>query len=108
MIEQATERAEALLALRDRRNCEIDGQLFGDPAWDMLLFLFTQRAAGRKTTAGSACDASRVPPTTALRYISMLASKQLIIKHVAENESGVHYLELTTETYIKLTDLLAS
>ena len=38
----------------------------------------------------------------------MLASKQLIIKHVAENESGVHYLELTTETYIKLTDLLAS
>ena len=46
--------------------------LFADPAWDILLDTYVQNASDRPVSITSACIASRVPPTTALRWITLL------------------------------------
>ncbi|MBN8502214.1 MAG: winged helix DNA-binding protein, partial [Sphingomonadales bacterium] len=49
-----------------------DGDLFGDPAWDMLLDLTAARAEHTRVSVTSLCIASGVPPTTALRWIGQM------------------------------------
>jgi DNA-binding MarR family transcriptional regulator/DNA-binding response OmpR family regulator len=49
-----------------------DGDLFADPAWDILLDLAAARAEHKRVSVTSLCIASGVPPTTALRWIGQL------------------------------------
>ncbi len=49
-----------------------DGELFADPAWDMLLDLTAARVEHTRVSVTSLCIASGVPPTTALRWIGQL------------------------------------
>ena len=49
-----------------------DGDLFADPAWDMLLDLTAARAEHLRVSVTSLCIASGVPPTTALRWIGQM------------------------------------
>jgi hypothetical protein len=48
------------------------GDLFADPAWDMLLDLTAARAEQIRVSVTSLCIASGVPPTTALRWIGQM------------------------------------
>lgn len=50
----------------------LDGDLFADPAWDMLLDLTAARAEHSRVSVTSLCIASGVPPTTALRWIAQM------------------------------------
>ena len=43
----------------------VDAELFGDPAWDMLLDLTAARAEHTRVSVTSLCIASAVPPTGA-------------------------------------------
>jgi hypothetical protein len=94
-IAKALERASALIGLRIRRERLFGGELFGEPAWDILLDLFIQRARGKKTSSTSAALASRAPSTTALRYISMLTTRGWVNRSVAVHDKRVYYIELT-------------
>lgn len=66
--------------LRGRRLRErfIPGELFGEPAWDMLLDLYAAGLEGRLISVSSACLASAVPPTTGLRWLNKLIESGLI------------------------------
>lgn len=55
-----------------------DLDLFAEPAWDILLDLFIQTSRGRKISVTSACIASNVAPTTALRWLNFLEEKGLL------------------------------
>jgi hypothetical protein len=107
-MESAVERAVALLDLRKKRDLNLGTDLFGEPAWDIMLDLFIRRAAGRRTNATSAAIASRAPTTTALRYIALLEKRGLLDKNVAEHDLRVQYVELSDEAYEKMTDLLSA
>lgn len=63
--------------LRSRRLREqfFGDDLFGDPAWDMMLDLMAARLAGERVSVSSLCIASAVPPTTALRWIRHLTDR---------------------------------
>jgi hypothetical protein len=52
--------------------------LFGEPAWDILLDLFASEAEGKAVSISSACLASSVPMTTALRWVARLEREGLI------------------------------
>ncbi len=60
--------------LRDRF---FGGDLFADPAWDMLLDLMAARLERRQVAVSSLCIAAAVPPTTALRWIRTLTQAGL-------------------------------
>ena len=66
------------LALRRRRDGLFPPDLFGEPAWDMLLDLYVAASERRPISVSSACLAAAVPPTTALRYIATLERSGLI------------------------------
>lgn len=55
----------------------LDGELFADPAWDMLLDLTAARIEGQRVSVTSLCIAANVPPTTALRWIGQMVEAGL-------------------------------
>src|SRR3546814_14904450 len=57
-----------LLRLRMRRGCSLDSELFGEPAWDMLLDLYAAALDGRRLSVASSCLVAGVPPTTSRRW----------------------------------------
>lgn len=52
--------------------------LFGEPGWDILLDLFISRINGKRISITSACAASDCPPTTALRWVTVLEDDGLV------------------------------
>jgi len=63
---------------RQARAKFFDGDLFADPAWDMLLDLTAARAEHARVSVTSLCIASGVPPTTALRWIGQMTKAGLL------------------------------
>lgn len=57
-----------------------DPTLFGEPAWDILLDALVSEQSDRPISITSACTAASVPPTTALRWISLLQQKELLTR----------------------------
>jgi DNA-binding MarR family transcriptional regulator len=63
---------QEILRSRRRREKLFGGDLFGEPAWDILLELFSAELAQKKLSVSAACYASAVPHTTALRWLGKL------------------------------------
>ena len=61
-----------ILSARQARARFFDGELFADPAWDMLLDLTAAQAEDQRVSVTSLCIAAEVPATTALRWINQL------------------------------------
>lgn len=81
---------------RQQRARYFDGNLFADPAWDMLLDLAAARAEHRRVSVTSLSIASGVPPTTALRWIGLLIDAGLF-ERIEDNVDR-------RRTFIVLTD----
>lgn len=54
--------------------------LFGEPAWDILLDLFIAAGEGKSVSVSSACIGSAAPATTGLRWLGILADEGLIVR----------------------------
>lgn len=67
-----------IIRARQQRARFFDGELFADPAWDMLLDLTAARAEHARVSVTSLCIASGVPPTTALRWIGQMSEAGLL------------------------------
>ena len=89
--------ALAKAAVQERRQRErlFGKDLFPDPNWEILLELFIAHHEGRETAVKTACFASRVPQTTALRYISHLVERGLVMRQPHPADSRCTHLRLT-------------
>ena len=90
---------------RMARTNHLPPELFGEPGWDMMLFLYIQQVRGEHVLVTRLCRASGVPPTTALRYIDILGSHGLIEKSKSEADSRVVYVHLATGAFETLTEM---
>ena len=63
---------------RQARARFLQGDLFADPAWDMLLDLTAAHAEDTRVSVTSLCIAAGVPPTTALRWIGQMTKVGLL------------------------------
>ena len=70
----------AMIRARRMRDQFFSGELFADPAWDMLLDLLLARLEQRTVAVSSLCIAAAVPPTTALRWIKRLTDEGIFIQ----------------------------
>lgn len=77
---EALEVVREILRYRRRRERVFGNDLFGEPAWDILLELYLAQLTYKKMSISDACLASAVPATTALRWISTLEKKGLIMR----------------------------
>lgn len=73
----------------------LDGDLFADPAWDMLLDLTAAMSERKRVSVTSLCIASGVPPTTALRWIGQLVEAGLFTRVCDDNDRRRAFIELS-------------
>lgn len=106
--ELALVRARWLIDLLSARSATPIGDLFGDPAWVILLDLFVREADGKSTTISSACVGSMAPGTTALRWITWLVERNLLNRERDPADRRIVYLELTDEAKHQLVKLLGA
>lgn len=74
---RAAERAYRERRLRD--SFVGSPELFGEPAWDMLLDLFIQQAKNESLSVKSACVNADAPCSTTLRWLRVLVQNGLIV-----------------------------
>ncbi|MEP5939056.1 MAG: MarR family transcriptional regulator [Erythrobacter sp.] len=70
-------------AYADRRKREQiigSADLFGEPAWDILLHLFIAFLKENEVSVSSACIGSAAPPTTGLRWLGVLEDNALVVR----------------------------
>jgi DNA-binding MarR family transcriptional regulator len=84
-----------IIRQRQLRARFFDGELFSDPVWDILLDLAAARVEHKRVSITSACIASGVPPTTALRWIKVMVDNGLIRREDDIIDRRRSYVELT-------------
>lgn len=73
--------ARKTYALRRKRAAIFgNADLFGEPAWDILLDLFIAHCEDKSVSVSSACIGSAAPATTGLRWLAVLADEGLILR----------------------------
>jgi hypothetical protein len=95
----------ARTAYRDRRRrADIfqDATLFGEPAWDILLDLFIAAKERKRLPVTSACIGAAVPATTALRWLTVLEDKGLILRENDMTDARRVFVRLSTDGYEKM------
>ena len=102
----AARSARDLYALRRKRDDLFDASIFGEPAWDILLDLYTADISGAQISITSACIAAAAPATTALRWINVLLDQGMIERFNDNSDGRRSFLRLTSETRTKLDSLL--
>lgn len=86
-----------IIRQRQLRARFFDGDLFADPAWDMLLDLTAARAEHSRVSVTSLCIASGVPPTTALRWIGQMTDAGLLQRVEDETDRRRAFITLSDQ-----------
>jgi len=87
----------ALLQARRLRDRFLPGDLFADPAWDMMLDLMAARLDGKRVSVSSLCIAAAVPPTTALRWITQLTERGIFHRRNDPDDARRVFIALSEE-----------
>lgn len=96
-----------IIRQRQMRARFFDGDLFADPAWDMLLDLTAARAEHARVSVTSLCIASGVPPTTALRWIGQMTEAGLLKRIEDETDRRRAFITLTDKAVEAMTRYFA-
>lgn len=83
-------------------------ELFGEPAWDILLDLFIAAKERRRVSVTSACIGSAVPSTTALRWIAILEKQGLLMREADPGDARRVYVKLSARGYAAMLQYFAS
>lgn len=98
--------AEQELERRALRPRYLPADLFGEGAWTILLDLFVSEQKGRQVSVTSACYASQVPATTALRHIALLIEFGLVSRSDHPIDKRVKLLSLTSNGLASIRSIL--
>jgi DNA-binding MarR family transcriptional regulator len=94
--------ATAQRAYDDRKNRSnfIGGdEIFGEPAWDILLDLFIRQTLEEEVSVKSACLNSKMLPSTTMRWLRVLEGNNLVSFMEDPNDAAQSFLHLTAEGY---------
>lgn len=95
-----------LLRKEARRRGIGGGEVFGDPAWEMLLDLMLAKIEGRRVSVSSACIASGAPMSTALRLVGRLVDEGVLCKQPDVTDRRRHFLAINPRFELPLLEYL--
>ena len=98
--------ARRIYDMRRSREQFLPVEMFSEPAWDILLFLYIARAEQHRATVGAACASAGVPVSTALRWIQRLVTVGMVEKEAHPTNQRVHWLTLAPNTQCQLDRFL--
>lgn len=99
-----TQLVHEIIKSRRRRDAVFGADIFGEPAWDLLLELYLAQLQQRRTTVSEACRASASPPTTGLRWIGQLEEKGWIVREADPLDGRRVWVRLTDGAGAKMHD----
>ena len=88
-----------IIANRQARARFFDPDLFGDPAWDMLLDLYAARLERQPVSVSSLCIAAAVPATTALRWIKTMTDAGLFLREADPHDGRRIFIGLAEAAF---------
>ena len=87
--------ADQIRRSRDLRHKSFDRNLFGEPAWDILLTLYTIDGDRRRLSTRDLSKHANLALTTALRWLDYLEEQGLITRKPNPFDRRVVYVELS-------------
>lgn len=87
--------AKLVIEFRQQRAKFLPSETLGEPAWDMLLELFSQFSGGAAVSTKSLTIVSGAPQTTALRHIVMLEREGFVKRRASVTDRRVTLIDLT-------------
>lgn len=98
----------AMIRERQIRNTFFGAQLFGEPAWDIMLDLFAARLEGKQISVSSACMAAGVSQSTAMRWVTRLTNCGLLLRKADPEDGRRTNVELSDEAIALLTNCIVA
>jgi CheY-like chemotaxis protein len=92
----------------DQRAKFFDQTIFGDPCWDILLELTAARIQGQPVPVASACNATNLPFSTALRYIRRLVELGMIKRWQDPNDRRRDLLDVEDAPFDSMKALIGN
>jgi DNA-binding MarR family transcriptional regulator len=102
------ETAKRLIAERRTRMRFFDSELFGEPAWDIMLDLYIAHRECRNISVSSLTIASGVPATTALRRIQAMTVDGIIVRAADEHDKRRIFVTLSPAMISKMDSFLSA
>ncbi len=94
----SAETVRSVIRARRLRARYFPEDLFGDPAWDMLLDLLQAEISQLRVPVSSLCIAAAVPATTALRWIKTMVEEKVFVRRADPHDGRRVFVELAPET----------
>jgi DNA-binding MarR family transcriptional regulator len=104
--EQLGNLAMQIYTARRARDRVLAGELFGEPAWDMLLALFCLPSRGERLSLTALSLAANVPQSTGHRWQRILAEHGLIEQLPDQRDGRRQFVSLTDRGRSLLEDYL--
>jgi DNA-binding MarR family transcriptional regulator len=95
--EVSIETVRSIIRARRLRARFFQGELFADPAWDMLLDLLQAEISRLRVPVSSLCIAAAVPATTALRWLKTMVSQGIFVRRADPLDGRRVFVELAPE-----------
>jgi FixJ family two-component response regulator len=80
--------------------------IFGDPAWFMLLELALIERSGKRTSVSGLCMSAHTSQATALRRIQDMIEADLIVRHEDTGDRRRSYVSLSPNAHMRLNQFL--
>jgi DNA-binding MarR family transcriptional regulator len=98
--------AKRVYAIRRRRTDYLPAKFLGEPGWDILLDLYIAFHECRTISVSSACLASGIPATTALRTLNLLIDAGLVHRIDDDKDRRVSWVCLTKEAIWSISRII--
>ena len=106
--ETLVSRARIVFNSRRLRERYFDSQLFGEPAWDILLLLYIADQSSERLTATRLGELIHVPPTSVARWLNHLEAAQFIERQAHPTDRRIIFLKLLEKGRAQLDSYLGS
>jgi hypothetical protein len=97
-----------IIAGRQARARFFAPELFGDPAWDMLLDLTAAHGEGTRVSVTSLCIAAGVPATTALRWLTQMVESGIFVRVPDPDDRRRAFIALSDKAIAAMSGYFAS
>jgi len=87
-----------LIGARRKRATYIASELFGEPAWDILLELLRAELAYERLSVSSVCGAAGLSPSTGLRWLDALEHHGLVLRQADGRDASSTFAFLSPDT----------
>lgn len=82
---------------RQKRDLAFGDDLFFDPAWSILLELYVHHRQRTAVSITSLCIGAKIPPSTGLRWITLLEKRGLVTREADPFDKRKSYATLTSD-----------